>query len=190
MVLKVSNLKSIFSWNSIFQKMNEILDKILPYEASFYFTFENCKQKDTESIVKNQNLFNKPYYIFLNSTLWDWKLEWKHLVTQHKRFLRLQLESGTILIHSTRTNSCRASTPIWGVTSQVKLPSYPWFFSDGLLYSTCLKIMDIKNLSSSTSGATRILDRGYGQRLNLHSKLFFYIFQNILLFLNCIQKDT
>ena len=92
--------------------MNEILDKILPYEASFYFTFENCKQKDTESIVKNQNLFNKQYYIFLNSTLWDWKLEWKHLVTQHKRFLRLQLESGTILIHSTRTNSCRASTPI------------------------------------------------------------------------------
>ena len=27
------NLKSIFSWNFIVQKLNEIFDKILPYEA-------------------------------------------------------------------------------------------------------------------------------------------------------------
>ena len=35
------NLKSIFSWNFIVQKLNEIFDKILPYEAraEFYQIF-------------------------------------------------------------------------------------------------------------------------------------------------------
>ena len=31
------NLKSIFSWNFIVQKLNEIFDKILPYEARAEF---------------------------------------------------------------------------------------------------------------------------------------------------------
>ena len=37
------NLKSIFSWNSIAQKINEIFDKFLPYEAraKFYLTFRS-----------------------------------------------------------------------------------------------------------------------------------------------------
>ena len=38
--------------------------------------------------------------------MWNQKVEWEHLVTQHKQFLRLHLDSGAILIHSNRTNSC------------------------------------------------------------------------------------
>ena len=36
-LLKVSKFQKHFSWNSIVQKPNEILDKILPYEARAEF---------------------------------------------------------------------------------------------------------------------------------------------------------
>ena len=36
-----------------------------------FATVNNCLQKDTKSVVKNQNIFNKQYHIFLNSTSRD-----------------------------------------------------------------------------------------------------------------------
>ena len=42
LLLKVSKSQNIFSWNSVAQKMNEILNKVLPYEAKEFVKYFVC----------------------------------------------------------------------------------------------------------------------------------------------------
>ena len=59
------NLKSIFSWNSIAQKMNEILDKILPYEgrAEFCQIFKSFLEFQEKLLLR----FTDLYILFRNT---------------------------------------------------------------------------------------------------------------------------